>query len=127
MPAPTLQDFRARHPAFVDTPDLTVSAYLTDAAGAVAYYIPEEIQPRCVMMIAAHELTLEGFGDASSAGLAGAKAAGAKRIKDGATEVEFFIGEGTAQTTADQLLASTSYGRRYIAIKDQYKPIGFAV
>lgn len=127
MPAPTLQDFRARHPAFVDTPDITVSAYLSDAAGAVAYYIPEEIQPRCVMMLAAHELTLEGFGDASSAGLAGAKAAGAKRIKDGATEVEFFAGAGSNDSAAEALLASTSYGRRYLAIKDQYKPIGFAV
>ncbi len=125
MPAPTLQDFRARHPAFDGTPDLTVTAYLTDAGSAVAYYLPDEIQPRCVMLIAAHELTLEGFGDASTAGYAEAKAAGAKRIKDGATEVEFFLGEGASRSEADTLLASTSYGRRYLAIREPYRPIGF--
>lgn len=127
MPAPTLEDFRARHPAFEGTPDLTVTAYLTDAAGSVADYIPEELAPRCVMLLAAHDLTLEGFGDASSAGLAGAKAAGAKKVKDGATEVEFFLDEASGRSAGEQLLASTSYGRRYLGIRDQYRPIGFAV
>lgn len=125
MSAPTLADFRARHAAFAAVTDITVSAYLTDAPGTVAYYIPDELRARCIMLIAAHELTLEGFGDAASAGYAEAKAAGAKRIKDGATEVEFFLGEGASRTEADNLFSGTSYGRRYLAIREPYRPIGF--
>jgi hypothetical protein len=125
MTAPTLADFRARHVAFAETPDATVEAYLEDAAKAVADYIPEDIRPRCVMLLAAHELALEGFGDASSAGLAEAKAAGAKKAKDGATEIEFFLDEGSSRSQAEAVLSSTSYGRRYLAIREPYRPIGF--
>lgn len=125
MTAPTLADFRARHPAFDEVADGTVTAYLNDAWPVVADYVPDTLKPRCAMLLAAHDLTMEGFGDPSAAGIADAKAAGAKRVKDGATEIEFFLDEGSSRSQAEAILAGTSYGRRYLALREPYRPIGF--
>ena len=100
--APTLADFRTRYPAFATVADATVSAWLADGDAATGAW-PDDPRPRAVMLFAAHNLALQGFG--------GAIPAGVTSFKSGTFSAT--VSDGMASRTG---LSATSYGRDYLAL-----------
>ena len=123
--APELSDFRARYGTFADVPDATVEAFLTDAAAVVSHHIPDDWLDKATMLIACHELMLEGHGDAEEASFIRARQAGVLEIKDGATGVKLTSSKSDGESQSPY--ASTSYGRRYLDMLQQVSPIGYVV
>lgn len=110
---PTFETLKARFPAFATVDDAVVSQAITEAMRSVDQTWTEGDYTLAIMLRAAHILTLDGFGDAAEAKAAASGASGYKTMKSGALTLERFA-PGEQGGNNGSLLASTSYGRRFL-------------
>jgi hypothetical protein len=103
----------AAFPRFADVPPASIEFWLTRAARAVDDSWAEDDRDIGQMLLAAHYLTLQGLGTGAEAE-AGANGTGDYRsIRSGAITLERF---DRAKNGAQGELASTSYGRQWLAL-----------
>ena len=80
---PPLHEFAMRYPAFESVLPSRVELALADAAASLTTTLPERIWRTAVMLKAAHELTLGGYGDGVEATLAAKGLGGFTSVSDG--------------------------------------------
>lgn len=119
--APTPADLKARFPAFAAVPDAVVETALDEAALQVDETWVSEADFRLGrLLLAAHILTLDGQGTGAEAEAAAAGASGFRVMKSGQLTLERF---GNAQGGQDGgVLASTSYGKRFLDLLRRNTP-----
>ncbi len=119
--APTAAELKARHTAFAAVPDVTVEAYLTEAARMVDESWLEGDFKSARMYYAAHLMVLDGLGDSKEAKIAGLVLSGLKTIKIANLGVGFDKAkEGSSKTLST--LTTTSYGQRFVDLLRLNKP-----
>lgn len=112
---PTTEQFKARFPQLVSTPDATVQVFLDEADGEVGETWTEKDRALAVLYLAAHLLVSQGASGASPGGGGAAPAGAIKRRKVGDVETEYFGTDATATITISST-ASTPYGKRYLEL-----------
>lgn len=110
--APTLQQFRDRFPEFVNRSDGNVQAVLDEAVGEVGDTWIESDRTPAVLHLTAHLLASSGTGVGAGGG--GVAVTGPIRSRTVGDVSVTFAGAGS--TKSDDLLATTGYGRRYLAL-----------
>lgn len=99
--APTLEDFRARYPAFDAVADATVQLWLDEGDNETSAFT-DDTRPRAVMLYAAHKLAESGQGK-------GSIAQGVTSFKSGTFSAS--LTDSAASRTG---FAATVYGREYL-------------
>ena len=107
---------RAAFPAFADEtaiPDATVQYWIEQAQRSVDASWLEDDRQMGEMLLAAHEMTLNGLGSGGEAEAAAEGLGEYRSIRSGSLSLERFDrGSGSAQGE----IGSTSYGRRWLAL-----------
>lgn len=113
---PVAADLVGRFPTFASVPTAAVDTALAEASIRVdATWTPGDYTLG-VLLYAAHTLTLDGQGTSAEAALAAAGALGVTTLKAGSLSLE----RGPA--VAGNLLAETTYGRRFLALLKVNQP-----
>lgn len=118
--APTPADMKARFPRFVAVPDNIVQQALNEAARQVDETWTEGDFAMGRMLYAAHVMTLDGLGAGTEAELLAEGVEAFQEIKLGSLQLKRF--DKDSRTNGNDyldLLASTSYGRRFLATLKQ--------
>ncbi len=110
---PVAADLVARFPTFAAVPTATITTALDDAAARVDDTWTAADYALGLMLYAAHSLTLDGQGTSAEAALGAAGALGFSSLKSGALSLDRGAGTGAG---ADNVLAATTYGRRFLAL-----------
>lgn len=104
---PTIEDLKARFPAFASVPDPTLTMILNEAIAAVGELWLERDRAPAQLYYAAHLLASEGATDGGQSAVSGS----IKRDKVGDVETEF---AGAVVSGNDPSgFGSTAYGRAY--------------
>jgi len=111
---PTADDLQSAFPKFADVADVTVEFWLTRARRAVDESWCEDDYAMGQMLMASHLMTLQGLGSGTEAELAAQGLSDFKSVRSGS--FSFTKAEGEASQAASGELASTSYGRQFIAL-----------
>lgn len=107
---PSVADFKAKFPGLAATPDQAIQSALNESGARVDETWREADYAPARLYLAAHILTLDGYG--GQAQTAGLQAQGVKSFKSGAMSAEFRDG-------ADQgAYSTTSYGARFAALAE---------
>jgi len=114
---PDADALQARFPAFADVADATVDAALERARRQVDSTWLEDDRAEAEMLLAAHELTLDGLGTGADAKANANGAAGFKVMKSADLTLERF----DTQSGGD-LLSTTLYGQRFKALRRRSHP-----
>lgn len=109
----TAADLKAAFPRFDAVADETVEFWLEQARRSVDTSWTEGDYAMGQMLLAAHYMTLEGYGTGGEAEAAASGSAEFKTIRSGALTLERFD-HGAA--SAQGAIGSTSYGRRWKAL-----------
>lgn len=117
---PTAADLEARFPEFASVDDAIVTAAITEAGLQVDQSWSEADYTLALMLLAAHTLTLEGRGTGTQAQLAAV--GDFSRIKSGDLEVQRAQKTGAGGFSANDVLASTNYGARFLEIRARNFP-----
>ncbi len=107
---------KAAFPKFAAVADPTIEFWLTRARRAVDDSWCEDDRQMGEMLLAAHYLTLEGFGTGAEAQLAAEGMAGMQQIRSGQLALQK---SGAMADAAAGSLDSTSYGQRYLELLRQ--------
>ena len=111
---PTPSDLTARFPAFAGVPAPTIAGAISEAQARVEQsWLPEDFAI-AIMLLAAHTLTLDGFGTGAEAAAAAAGALGFQSMRSGGLSLE--RRQSPSHTQGASMLAETSYGRRFLAL-----------
>lgn len=114
---PSAAAFKARFPAFAAVDDAQIDRALALANQNAADGRWDDLnRTEAVMLYAAHVLTIDGFGTGAEAEAAAAGASGFRSIRSGALSLERFDAAGGSGGIPPSELASTSYGKRYLAL-----------
>jgi hypothetical protein len=114
---PTVAEFKAAFPSFVDVPDAQVQFALDEAQLYVDDCWIEEFRRPAVMLYAAHALTLQGLGTGAESQAAAQGASDMRRIKSGGFELERASSASSGGTGAvPDPWGMTSYGRQFYAL-----------
>ena len=126
---PSLAQFRARFPAMKDVDDDLVAAQIARAPLYMRSDLPQEFITEGALLLAAHNLSLEGFGqDGETGAFTRLREAGVVRMTDGPTTVQFQTDGTTGQAGGQtDVFKSTRYGREFIALIGSVSPFGSAV
>lgn len=112
-PAPL--HLQARFPAFADVSVDTIQYWLTDAERLVTDSWVEGDYAIGLMLLAAHNMVLNGLGTGAEAAAAAAGASGYKVMRSGSLTLERFdAGSNTSQ--AGTGFASTTYGAQFLQL-----------
>jgi len=125
--ATTVEDFRTRFPEFSNVatyPDARVQLFLDDAALCIDEGIYGDMYDLAVCYLAAHELylgtqTASSSGNAEKVGPVSSKSAGQVTVARGVASVDL--------TDPDAYYLKTTYGQKFINIRDKVKIPGFIV
>jgi len=101
---PTFADLRVKYPAFTDTPEATITAYIASAQVDTSWL--EADYANAIMAYAAWAMTDAGIGTGGE--IAGYVGQGINRLKSGTLDVSF----SDAATSATGF-ATNVYGREY--------------
>jgi hypothetical protein len=116
---PTAAEFKTRFPTFSAVADATIDAAILEASGSVdETWIEEDYQP-AIMLLAAHNLTVEGQGASNEAALSGFSS-----LSVGPLSIS--VAQGGSRELPGEI-RSTSFGRRYMAILRRNHPGVLAV
>ena len=117
---PTAADLAARFPAFAAVAPATLAQAIAEARTRVdETWLPAD-RTIALMLLAAHGLTLDGFGTGAEAASAAAGALGFTGMRSGSLSLERQRSpRGAAEPS---LLAETTYGRRFLALLKVNKP-----
>ena len=118
VPAPA--DLTARFPAFAAVPPATLAAAIAEAQARVdTSWLPSDY-PVAIMLLAAHNLTLDGLGTGAEAAAAAAGALGYSSLRSGGLSLDRARPpRGAAEPS---VLAETTYGRRFLALLKVNQP-----
>lgn len=117
---PTPTSFKARFPSFAAVDDDIVQTALDEAHAYVDEKWPESQYALGAMLYAAHVLTLDGHGTGTEAEMGKAGLLAFDRLKSGQLEVsKGVVSGGSGNNAAVNVLQSTSYGKRYLALVNQ--------
>jgi hypothetical protein len=105
----TADDLQTAFPRFADVEDATVTYWLTRAQRSVDETWTEDDFAMGQMLLAAHYLTLEGYGTGTEAMIASKGLGDFKSVRSGS----FSLDRGDAGGSASGTLLATSYGRRF--------------
>lgn len=108
---PTADDLQARFPAFAAVADAAVTQAIAEAGRSVDNSWIEADYQLAVMLLAAHYMVTDGLGSSTEASLAGFRS-----LRVGPLEIQT-TDAGSARLPGS--LASTSYGRRFIQIRNR--------
>jgi hypothetical protein len=103
---------KARYAAFASVEAGTIQYWLTDAERYVTNAWTEGDYAAGLMALAAHNMTLAGYGTDASA--VGGIPAGITRMKSGSLELAFTDAAANARAAGD--FAATRYGQEYLAL-----------
>jgi len=126
---PSLDQFRARFPSLASVGDDLVKAQINRAPLYMRSDMPQEFITEGALLLAAHNLTLEGLGgDAETAAYNKLRSAGVQRMTDGPTTVQFQT-DATAGRAGgkEDVFSTTRYGKEFLALVASVTPFGFAV
>lgn len=107
---PTPADLKQRYAAFADTDEGAIEVWITDAQRVVTQSWPEGDYAPGILSLAAHSLTLQGFGASGAAQLP----AGVTRFRSGAMDVS--VSEKAANVRATGGYGATIYGQEFQAM-----------
>lgn len=112
---PTIAEFKARwSPRFDAVADGPIQAALDEAALQVdETWVDEPNYRQGILLLAAHILTLDGYGTGAEAEAGAAGASGFKVMRSGQLTLERFTA-ADAGGGDEGVLATTSYGRRFL-------------
>ena len=118
VPAPA--DLAARFPAFAAVPPATLAQAILEAQRRVdTSWLPGDY-PIAIMLLAAHTLTLDGFGTGAEAAAAAAGTLGYASLRSGSLSLDRARPlRGGAEPS---ILAETTYGRRFLALLKVNRP-----
>ena len=108
--APTVAQFQARFATFGAVEDLTIQGALDRAARMVDESWTEGDFAEARMQLAAHYLTIDGFGTGAAAEINAQGLHGVSEIKSGSFNVKFADGGGAAASGVPAEYAGTPYG-----------------
>lgn len=115
--APTAAEIKTRFPAFASVADATIETLIEEAVSYVSEDWLERDYAVAYKYIVAHLLVREGVLDAAGA-LPTAHAPGAVQSESiGDSSVSYASQQGMSASDTD--LASTEYGRRYLALRNK--------
>jgi hypothetical protein len=112
---PTPTTFKARYPEFAVVSDTLVGLVLNEAIAQVGETWLERDRARAQMLLAAHNLTIEGEPERSKTGHASAGTGNVKRIKVGDVETEFASRSSSSGGSIGPH-GETSYGQQFAAL-----------
>lgn len=117
---PTPADLAARFPAFAAVPTAALAQAIAEAQTRVdATWLPGD-HAIAILLLAAHTLTLDGFGSGAEAASAAAGTLGFASLRSGGLSLER---QRPARGAAEpSLLAETTYGRRFLALLKVNQP-----
>jgi hypothetical protein len=124
---PTATTFKARYPEFVPVADALVNLVLQEAFDQVGDTWLERDRARAQMLLAAHNLTMEGEPARTTSGQGSAGTGTVKRRKVGDVEVEFATPASSSDSSVGNGFASTTYGQQYLALMRLNFPAALAV
>ena len=107
---PTATELKAAFPAFSGVPDDTVAYWIDRSASSVDESWTEADYPMAKMLLAAHEMVLNGLGTGTEAQIAASGLTGVKSMRSGSLSLDF---GDSASVSATGGFAATSYGRRF--------------
>ena len=110
---PVAADLVARFPTFSAVASAAIAAAITEAAARVDTTWTAGDYPMGVMLYAAHLMTLDGLGTSAEAALGAAGALGFGVLRSGNLSLDR---RDTAGPDRGNLLAETTYGRRFLAL-----------
>lgn len=108
--APTVAEFKARFATFEAVADLTIQGALDRAARMVDETWTEGDFAEAIMQLAAHYLTLDGFGTGAAAEINAQGLQGVSEIKSGSFQVKFADGGAAGGSGVPAEYAGTPYG-----------------
>lgn len=115
---PTAAELKAAFSRFADVGDPTVEFWLARARRSVDTSWTADDYGMGQMLLAAHYLTLEGYGTGAEAEIAGGGLAGMKSVKSGNFS---FTKDEAGSSVAAGSFDSTSYGTRWLELLKQNK------
>lgn len=110
---PDAAALKARFPRFDQVADATIEIYLTDARRNVDASWCEDDRALSEMLLAAHNLTLEGLGSGTESELAAEGLGDLKSLRSGSLQ---FTKSDASMDAAAGTYGSTTYGRRYLQL-----------
>lgn len=110
---PVAADLVARFPTFAAVPAGTIALALAEAALRVDTTWTAGDYPMGVLLYAAHLMTMDGLGTGAEAALGAAGALGFSSLRAGSLSLDR---RAVAGDDAGNLLAETTYGRRFLAL-----------
>jgi len=113
---PTAATFKARYPEFVPVSDALVTLVLQEAIDQVGDTWLERDRARAQMLLAAHNLTMEGEPGRSVSGQGSAGTGTVRRRKVGDVEVEFATPGSNVGGFAATGYGATTYGQQFLAL-----------
>lgn len=117
---PTTEQFLARFPVFNSRDEDQIAAILVEASGFVdATWEEKDYQP-AIMYMAAHLLTTDSSQEGDDAGSGGDGVVASESF--GGMSVSYVRPTGTSGNSFTNEWATTSYGRRYLALLKMNKP-----
>lgn len=108
--APTVAEFKARFATFEAVADPTIQGALDRAARMVDDTWTEGDFAEARMQLAAHYLTLDGFGTGAAAEINAQGLQGVTSIKSGSFDIKFADGGGASGSGAPAEYSGTPYG-----------------
>ncbi len=118
VPAPA--DLAARFPAFAAVPAPTLARAIAEARTRVdTGWLPGDYAI-AILLLAAHTLTLDGFGTGAEAAAAAAGTLGYASLRSGNLSLDRARPPPGAH--APSVLAETTYGRRFLALLKVNRP-----
>lgn len=109
---------KATFPKFAAVDDAVIETWLTQARRSVDDSWAEDDRAMGEMLLAAHYLTLEGFGTGAEAEIASGGLAGMKSVKSGNFS---FTKDDASSGAAAGSFESTNYGQRWLQLLKQNK------
>jgi hypothetical protein len=118
--APTTTELKTRYPEFTSIDDARVTLFIEDANRSVDDSWVEGDYKIAIMCLAAHMMAIEGLLNPAGSTAAGATSGPITSEKLGDASVSYGERSGGrfGITGADAVLAATSYGQRFISLRN---------